>query len=455
MTDTSADQLDPAIEKEKPPSGFSMTANAAPDPERILGGSDGIRGRTLTNIRWLALFGQTVFLILLMTVFGFSLPLEPLIGLQAAAILFNIIVSFRYEGDRRLPDASATMQLAFDLTHMSGLLFLTGGLTNPFCVLILAPSTVSASILPRRFTRLLVFIAVVGVSGLAFTPYPLPWDGAPPELPPLLIAGVWSALVLTLVFLTAYVARVGREARRRTVALAASQLALEKEQRLSALGAQAAAAAHELGTPLGTLMLILQDRLLAGENTDGLIDDLQLMKDEVARCRGILMQLRNPDLTDEPGHFEVVSLEALLREAAAPHESRGANFAYINMTDEEEVPMVSRRPAVLHALRNVIENAAGYAATRVTISFNFQGDEKDRVMVLIDDDGPGFDAQIARQIGDPYVTSRAPEPGRDGGMGLGLFIAITLLEREGGDLKISKNPGGGARIKIGLATSSV
>lgn len=424
------------------------------------GGSDGIKGKTLTAIRWLALAGQSLFLVILGPVLGFDLPIESVFYIQICAILFNIVISFRYDGEKRLADRAASLQLAFDLTHMSALLFLTGGLNNPFSVLILAPSTVSAAILPRRYTRMLVVIALLAVTALAFTPFPLPWDSLPhPELPALLKAGVWGSLSLTLVFLTAYVARVGREARRRAAALSASRLALEKERRLSALGAQAAAAAHELGTPLGTLMLVVQDCLAALEKDQhASLDvkaDLALMQTEVARCRTILGQLRTPLESSGDRHFDIVPVEALLREAAAPHESRGPGFTYINLSDDEDSPLIQRTPATLHALRNVMENAAGFALEEISVSYTVKGKRKDRIEILIDDDGPGFDAQIARQIGEPYVTNRRPTPGRDGGLGLGLFIAITLLERENGTLRVSKCPNGGARIKIGLPLSTV
>lgn len=432
---------------------------------------EGIRAQTLSRIRWIALAGQTLTLIIVDIIFG----LEPLIiafSLQAIAVLFNLFGIIRFDTDHRLSAKAATLQLTFDLAHLTALLFLTGGLANPFTVLILAPTTVAASILPRIYTRILVLVALLGVTALVYTPYPLPFEGPNLEIPWLIRLGVWFALTITLIFLTIYVAKVGRDGRRRAAALSATQLALEREQRLSALGSQAAVAAHELGTPLGSLLLILHDRQaeLAEFQIDceincepaffikdqafiqDLAEDLNIMVSEVERCRKILGRLRSPDIIDQEIHFQTVSAEALLREAAAPHETRGPRFDFIDLTDGCSNLLVRRTPATLHGLRNVIENATGFAISKVTLSY--QRLDKS-IQLIIDDDGPGFDAQIARKIGEPYVTSRTPKAGRDGGMGLGLFIAITLIEREKGKLRISRSPTGGGRVKIDLPICTV
>jgi two-component system sensor histidine kinase RegB len=403
----------------------------------------GVRLGTLVAIRWMAVAGQLLALLIVSWGLGFEIHLHLTVPIVLVSALLNLWFSFRADRNTRLDEKQSAAHLAFDLVHLSLLLFVTGGLANPFALLMLAPTSVSASILGQRSTKFLIAISLVLVTALAFTPFSLPWNGPAPTLPPVLLAGVWVALCFTLVFLALYMARVGREGRHRARALAATQAALEQEQRLAALGTLAAAAAHELGTPLGTILLAARELLDTWDGDEATRADLELIVAETSRCRDILSELREQRKAGSASHFTEMDLEALLREAAAPHEDRGIKLTFV--ADGVGQLKAHRTPEFIHAMRNIVENAVGYARQQVQVN---AGWDDETVSVSIVDDGPGFDPQIIRRLGEPYVTTRQPTPGRDGGLGLGLFIAKTLLERSGATVEFGTGASGGAEILV-------
>jgi len=416
------------------------------DSDLDLAHGGGVRLGTLVLIRWMAVAGQLAALGVVGLVLHFDVRPNITVPIVMASAILNLWFSFRADANTRLSDGQAAAHLAFDLAHLATLLFVTGGLANPFSILLLAPTTVSASILGRTSTKFLIALSLILVTALAFTPFPLPWNGTPPKIHRLLMAGLWVSLCFTLVFLALYMARLGREGRYRAQALTATQIALEQEQRLSALGTLAAAAAHELGTPLGTILLAARDRLetLKAQGADpDTENDLELIVAEATRCRSILSELRELRRTDGQDHFSYMALEAILREAAAPHEGRGVDIRFA--TVKEGMLTVRRLPELVHAVRNIVENATGYAQTMVEIRTCWDADS---ISITVDDDGPGFDPQIVKRLGEPYVTTRQLTAGRDGGLGLGLFIAKTLLERTGAAVTFGRSPQGGARVAI-------
>ena len=407
------------------------------------GSEGGVRLGTLVAIRWIGISGQLFALALVAAVFRFDVKAEITVPLVLVSALLNLWFSLRSDKNKRLPDSQARAHLAFDLIHVAALLFATGGLSNPFCMLMLVPTTVSATMLTRQSTYGLIALSLGLATALAFTPFPLPWDGAPPVVEPLFLTAIWISLCFTLVFLAVYMARVGRESRMRARALVATQLALEQEQKLAALGALAAAAAHELGTPMGTIMLAAKDLLTSWQGDGEARADLELILAEITRCRNILAELREHKKAGVGEHFTMMPVAAVLREAASPHEQRGIKLEFAIGTSANFE--IARTPEIIHSVRSIIENAVGFAHAQVVIA----ADMSDEIlMVTIDDDGPGFDPQIIRDLGEPYVTTRKPRPGRDGGLGLGLFIAKSLLERMGASLSFGATPSGGARTSI-------
>lgn len=411
------------------------------DPALPHGG--GVRLGTLVLIRWMALGGQLLALAAVHFILGFEVQAHLTVPTILISALLNLWFSLRVDTNTRLTDAQSAAHLTFDLVHLAALLFLTGGLSNPFSMLMLAPSSVSATILGRRSTKFLILTSIGLVTGLAFTPFPLPWKGQPPEVDPIILLGVWISLCFTLIFLALYMARVGGEGRERARALSATQAALEQEQRLAELGTLAAAAAHELGTPLGTILLVSKELLKAWDGDDAGRTDLELIVGQTSRCREILAELSAKKRAGDADHFTYLDIEALLREAAAPHESRGATIVY-QRSGAKQLD-IRRTPEKIHAFRNIIENATGFARSQVIISTDTTDDA---LTIRIEDDGPGFDPQIVKRLGEPYVTTRQPTPGQDGGLGLGLFIAKTLLERTGAEVTFKTGALKGACIMM-------
>jgi two-component system sensor histidine kinase RegB len=411
------------------------------DPVQSHGG--GVRLGTLVLIRWLAVTGQLLALAGVHLILGFDVRPDITLPIVLASAILNLWFSLRADRNTRLNENQSAAHLVFDLTHLTLLLFFTGGLANPFAVLMLAPASVSASILGRRSTKFILATSLSMVTALGFTPFGLPWNGTPPPVEPLVLLSIWISLCFTLIFLTLYMARVGREGRERARALVATQAALLQEQRLAALGTLAAAAAHELGTPLGTILLASKELLETWDGDAETRVDLELIVEQTTRCRDILAELRQNRSAGDSNHFTYMQMEALLREAGAPHEQRGIDVLYDTVGKEPDT--IRRTPELIHAFRNIIENAVGFATQKVAILTIWAEDE---VTVTVTDDGPGFDSQVIKRLGEPYVTTRQPVPGKDGGLGLGLFIAKTLLERSGAAVEFSRAEKGGAIISM-------
>ncbi|NWG93015.1 MAG: ActS/PrrB/RegB family redox-sensitive histidine kinase [Parvularculaceae bacterium] len=391
-----------------------------------------IRLRTLTTLRWLAVAGQLSAILIVHFALAFPVPLGLCLGVIAASAWLNIFISLRFSPRRYLADREATAYIAFDIAQLCALLFLTGGLQNPFSVLILAPVTIAASVLPVRLAVLIGSLAFAGISLLAGYHLPLPWrEGEAVAFPPVLNIGVWVALSFAVAFFGAYAHRIAAEAAQLKSALAASQLVLAREERLAALGGLAAAAAHELGTPLATIQLTAKE--MAGElKGQGLLeDDAKLLVSQAQRCRDILGRLSD---RGEAGDIMMdrIAVDLLLKEAAGPfldaRHGPAVIFDVKGGAEGEAPPVLQRRPEIIYGLRNLIENAVGYARSKVLVSAHWS---KSDFMVEIHDDGPGFSLDMLARLGEPYLGGRSRGSAKKGGLGLGFFIAKTLLERTG------------------------
>ncbi len=397
-----------------------------------------VRLQTLVVIRWFAVAGQLGALLLLNYALEFDVPI--VLGLLAvgASALLNLTVGLRYPASTRLSDAEAALFLTYDTLQLAVLLFLTGGTTNPFVVLFLAPVAVSASLLSLRSTLWVGLVAVFCISVLALWHKPLPWAPEPLHLPVLYVFGQWAAISVGIVFLSVYLWRVSAEARSMSDALSETQLTLAREQRMSALGGLAAGAAHELGTPLSTIAMAAKEMARAIPAGQPLRDDADLIVREVRRCREILGRIaqRPEGVTD--GSFNRVALTSLLHEASAPYHRDGIE---LEIVVSEGSPEVARRPEIIQGLTNLVENAVDFARSKVTVQAEV-GPRDVRILVL--DDGPGMSHDVLSALGEPYVSSRKD----GGGLGLGVFIAKTLLERTGAQMVISNRKSGGAQFEI-------
>jgi two-component system sensor histidine kinase RegB len=401
-------------------------------------GTSGFRVRTLVAIRWMAIAGQTLTFAVVALVFGFEVPVVGVAAAIAASALLNIGLSAIYPRSARLLGAEALLHLAFDLSQLGVLLYLTGGLDNPFAVLLLVPVTISATLLSARATLALLAFAILIMAALWQWSLPLPWSGAPPTQPPLYELAMLISLALTLVFLALYVLRVSLDARRWQQALVTTQAVLERETKMSALGALAAAAAHELGGPLGTITLVARDLREQLSADPQFAEDVALLGREVERCRAIMADLAGRAEVDAP--FPSVSLAALLHEAVQPFEDAGPRID-VNVVPGAG-PLVERTPELVHGLVNLIDNAIRHARHRVSLAGRA---EAATVKVVISDDGPGFPSELLPHLGEPFL---GPSRSYRGGTGLGIFIATTLIERTGGKLAFRNAQAGGAVVEI-------
>jgi two-component system sensor histidine kinase RegB len=326
------------------------------------------------------------------------------------------------------------------------LLYFTGGIQNPFSVLLVAPVTVAAATQPPRYTIVLGLVVVIAGGILISNHYPLPWyEGLLFELPRDYKIGELIALIASMAFMAFYTWRLNKEARQMSVALAATDLVLASEQRLHALDGLAAAAAHELGTPLSTIVLVAKELEHELGADSRFREDLQLLHSQAKRCREILQKLTRKPGEQDPMHASI-TIEELLEEAAAAHRAAGKRivismYPFAGQDEAERAePVGQRRPGVIYGLGNLIENAVSFAASEVQLTARWNATH---VVLTIVDDGQGFAPEMMDNIGEPYTTSRRYEDKGDkahSGLGLGLFIAKTLLERSGATVTFSNQP---------------
>jgi len=409
----------------------------------VLGGPAGIQLRTIALIRWVAITGQAAALVVVHYGLGFALPIGPALLTVGASALVNIALAPRRPASRA-DERGVALYLAFDIVQLAVLLYLTGGLENPFAFLLLAPVAVSATVLSLTSTLALSALALVAISVVAIWHFPLPWRGTPPDLPQVYVLGIWAALAIGILFFAAYTWRVAEEARHLSQGLAATQLALAREQQTSAVGALAAAAAHELGSPLGTIAVVSREIARELPDDSPLTEDVELLISEVGRCRDILAELaRNRGGDSQP--FSQVPLRHVIELAAERHPAEGVALELgvtPGSSDSGPEPLIPLAAAMLHGLGNLIQNALQFARGTVNIELGWDADE---VRITIADDGPGFPPSVLERIGEPYISLRA-ESGTH--MGLGIFIAQTLLQQTGAELAFHNRPGGGAEVAV-------
>ena len=392
-----------------------------------------IRLRTLLLLRWLAILGQTVTVVVASFVLGLRVELGLSFLAIGSSVLSNMIAMTVFPPNQRLRDWDAMLTLLFDLTQLSFLLFLTGGLNNPFALLILAPVTISATALTLRSTVILGVMSVAMITLVAYYHIPLRQsDGTVLELPGQILVGFWIAIVIGIVFLSIYARRVSLEVHTMSRALLATQEALAREQKLTDLGGVVAAAAHELGTPLATIKLVSTELAEELEGNAELAEDARLIREQADRCRDILRDMGRAGKDDL--HMRSAPFSAVVREAAEPHQDRGIAVHFdFSPEDGGDQPVIYRRPEIIHGIRNLVQNAVDFASADVWVDGRWHEGE---IRLSLADDGAGFPPDLLGHLGDPFLKRRkgvrdlSQRPGYEG-MGLGLFIAKTLLERSG------------------------
>jgi two-component system sensor histidine kinase RegB len=424
-----------------------MMARSLPPALPAFAAQGRIHIRTLATIRWIAIAGQAASLLVVHFGLGYGLPIGPALAAVCASVLVNLAVAIRRPTGGSLSERAAGRFLAYDIVQLAVLLYLTGGLANPFAFLLLAPVAVSATVLSLGSTVALCALTLVCVTALGIRHLPLPWSGPPPVLPPTYILGIWVALTVGILFFSAYTSRVAEEARRLSDGLAASQLALAREQQISALGALAAAAAHELGSPLGTIAIAAREveRELAPDSP--IAEDVRLMISETDRCREILAEFAHTVDDQEAVPFSRIPLGAVAEAAASRHGRDGIEVvldaAPFPETPSSAAPVITPSPEIVHGLGNLIQNAIQFAVREVRVETRWNDDV---ARITVEDDGPGFPQAVLDRLGEPFLSVRR---GQDNHMGLGIFIAQTLLQRAGAMLAFGNREGlHGAQVTV-------
>jgi two-component system, sensor histidine kinase RegB len=422
-----------------------MSDVAAPDfrqPRRH------VRLDTILRLRWLAVLGQLAAILIVAHGLEFDVPVVPCVAIVGLSALLNLALQIAFNPMQRLEPVYAAALLALNIVELAGLLFLTGGLQNPFSFLFLAPVLISATALPVRFTIALGGLVVACASALVFFNLPLPWDSDDPlVLPPIYLFGVWLSILLAIGVTSLYAFQVTEEARKLSDALAATELVLAREQHLTQLDGLAAAAAHELGTPLSTIFLIarelegtVKERQLAG--------DLKTLREQAQRCRDILGKITQLSSSGAP--FDRMKLSTLIEELVAPHRDFGVAIKVRLAVAGTPEPVGARNPAILYGVGNILENAVDFANQTVEVNAWWNADT---VEIVISDDGPGIAPDMLNRIGEPYLSRRRGAEdvqSERAGLGLGVFIARTLLERTGAKVSFSNRtfPDHGAVVHI-------
>ncbi len=420
---------------------MSITNLAAPPEPRAT--FDRISLRRLVLIRWVAIAGQAVTLLVVHYAFDFPLPLLPAFAIVGCSVVLNLFITLYRRAATRLGEREAAFFLGYDLLQLGLLLYLTGGLQNPFSILILAPVTVAATVLSLRPVIALAVFAVAIITLLALWHMPLPWRGDPPALPPELVLGLWTAVVLATVFIGGYTWSVAQEARRLRDAVAATQLALAREQRVSAVGALAAAAAHELGSPLATIAVVAKELVHDLPADSPHAEDAQLLLSQSERCRQILAELAHHPDEEGASPYTRLPISALVEAAGALYHDPRIRLIFATTGEPADAePLVRRSPEIMHGLNNLIQNAVQFARSEVSVTIHW---DKTNVTVEVADDGPGFPVHLLGRLGEPYLSTRA---GDSNHMGLGIFIAQSLLERSGAQLTFVNLVEGGAHVVI-------
>ena len=410
---------------------------------------------TLTTLRATGALGQTLAVVV--TAFGLRLaiPVVDCLAVIVVSAILSLYVRLRFRDRRRLDDSWTTALLAFDVVELATLLALTGGLVNPFSVLLLAPVITASSALPARLLAIIVLLTLLAATLISewFLPLPL-GAGELWQAPPLIRVGAFAAISVSAVFIALYAYRVAEDSRVLASALAATELALARVQHLSQLDGLAAAAAHELGTPLSTIALVAHELVGSKTAQEAYGDDLKLLESSARQCRDILAKLATPQEMAKGGIAET-ALSSLLEELCEPWRLSGVVID-IACKGEGAEPILSRNAGALFGLGNIIENGVGHANARVDIDAGWSAN---RLSIRIADDGPGFPPAVLRRMGEPYISTpvgdnRGP-PSEGGGMGLGLFISIALLERSGASVKFANGPRGGAEVRIAWPRAAI
>ena len=400
--------------------------------------------KTVVILRWIALIGQLLTIYFVHFFVGFNLPLIFCSLTIFCGGLTNIFIQFNFRKNQ-LSNIESTILLFYDVIQLSVLIYLTGGVTNPFIIFLIVPALISSTLLNLASTLFLSIITIMSLTLLTFNYFPLPSEGNIHfHVPDYYIYSIPSALVIALIFLNYFGFRFGYEARRRGNALNKLELVLAKEQELESIGHQAAAAAHSLGTPLSTITVIAKELKKEIVNNKEFKDDVDTILEQAKKCGDILKKISQNQIVDDE-YVKNITLQDLLFEITKSFESITEKNLNLNLENAKKRISIKRSAELTYGIRNFVGNAVKFSKKNINI--NLVGNNQTTTL-QISDDGPGFPDDIYKIIGEPYISTKSKKLKSKAGLGLGTFIGKTLLERKKANIEFLKSSDGGALVEI-------
>ena len=399
--------------------------------------------KTVVILRWIALIGQLLAIYFVNFFLGLELPIIFCSITIFCGGLTNIFIQFNFKKNQ-LNNIETTILLFYDVIQLSVLLYLTGGVTNPFVIFLIVPAIISSTLLNLSSSLFLSIITIISLLLITFNYLPLPNPGNLHfHVPLYYLYSIPTSLVIVLIFLNYFGFRFGFEARKRGNALSKLESILSKEQQLDSIGHQAAAAAHSLGTPLSTITVIAKELKKEAHKNPKITDDINLLLEQAKKCGDILKKLSRRGIEDD-AILANISLQDLIFEIAKSFEEISDKKIKIKLEKKIKVP-IKRSPEITYGIRNFVGNAVKFSKNKVFINLFF---ENENIVLEIIDDGPGFPSDVFKFIGEPYISSKSLELKSKSGLGLGTFIGKTLLERKKANIEFFNNKDKGAKVQI-------
>ena len=399
---------------------------------------------TLTALRYIAIFGQFIAINIVFFYLELQFPLMESYLIIILGLLTNLFLQFKIKVNQ-LKDSYASMFLLYDLFQLSLLLYLTGGILNPFSILLIIPTIVSSTFLSMGTTIILGVITSFLLFTLSYVYLPLPGlDTNIFEVPNFYKQGIQAAILIGLIFLSYFGIRFAGETKKRSEALRKLQEAISKEYELESLGGQAAAAAHSLGTPLATISVVAKElKKEIGQNKE-FSKDIDLLISQTKRCSEILKKISKKQIKDDI-FLSSIKFEDLLEEIIISFKETSSKKIHLITDNDQNKITIQRTPEIIYGLRNFIGNAVKFSKSEVKI---YLRSDKKIIEIKINDDGPGIPEDIIKKIGEPYIKSKSIELSSNAGLGLGSFLGKTLLERQGAKLLFRRNSDLGGALVI-------
>ena len=399
---------------------------------------------TLTILRYIAIFGQFIAVNLVFFYLDLKFPIKESYVVIFIGLLTNLFLQFRVKVNQ-LKDTYASLFLLYDLFQLSALLYLTGGILNPFSILMIIPTIVSSTFLSMGTTIILGLITSLLLFVISFTHLPLPGlDSNIFSVPNYYTIGILISILIGLIFLSYFGIRFAGETKKRSEALNKLQEVISKEYELESLGGQAAAAAHSLGTPLATISVVAKELKKEIGNEKEYSKDIDLLISQTKRCSEILKKISKKQI-EEDNFLSSIKFEDLLQEIIDSFKETSSKHIDLVVDNDENKIAIRRTPEIIYGLRNFVGNAVKFSKSKVRISLK---SDKSIIEIKINDDGPGIPEDIIQKIGEPYIKSKSKELSSNSGLGLGSFLGKTLLERQGAKLLFKRNSDLGGALVI-------